>query len=290
MKRQKMDKLIIEAKRLTKELSSLDRAAGKRGERVQADWVMTRIVSAERAAARPGRRGWVLACTAAMLVAGIALIRYMTIPVPLDEPKSVGQETRTVAAETGPAIAAAVRKDRDVEVGEASTGSSLASSREETASAAEKALAEKTIADEERELAVDNRPLRLNAPVAASAPAGGKVGGGGVAPAGIDEHTPQPTVQPTPPGEGMQVFSNVIYPARGERARIVVMARGEVSVTLYDLKGRLVLKLFEGNLSGEQEFSWDGRNGGDRVVAAGIYLLAVETAGWRKVEKIAVKK
>jgi hypothetical protein len=59
-----------------------------------------------------------------------------------------------------------------------------------------------------------------------------------------------------------------------------------VKAGIYDLSGRLVEELYNGNLtSGEQSFIWEAS-----VNPSGIYLLRVESTGWMKTQKIAVLK
>ncbi len=55
---------------------------------------------------------------------------------------------------------------------------------------------------------------------------------------------------------------------------------GEARVTVHDLQGRLVRRLFEGiRGAGEQRVVWDGANGGGRRVPAGIYWVRAEIGG-----------
>jgi flagellar hook assembly protein FlgD len=64
-----------------------------------------------------------------------------------------------------------------------------------------------------------------------------------------------------------------------------------VQLTVYDLLGRPVCNLFEGNSpSGVHELTWDGRDGAGRPVAAGVYWIYMTTATNRLSQKIVLLK
>ncbi len=66
-------------------------------------------------------------------------------------------------------------------------------------------------------------------------------------------------------------------PARGEANILVALPLGATgSVDIYDIRGRLLRRLWSG-AGGEHELSWDGRDDGGGAVASGIYF--VELAG-----------
>ncbi len=137
---------------------------------------------------------------------------------------------------------------------------------------------------------VDTSHLRFSG-VAAPPAAGGSAGGGGaVKAAGTDgEPLHGDTAAEAPVAPGLKIYGNVIRAYEDDRARIVVRGQGRARVTLYDLKGRAVLTLFDGVLSGEGEISWDGGKDG-KTVAAGVYIVVMELDGWKATEKIVIKK
>jgi hypothetical protein len=66
-------------------------------------------------------------------------------------------------------------------------------------------------------------------------------------------------------------------PFRGElNVTFMIPQRQRIELAVYDLAGRLVKRLHDGALaSGEQHFTWDGRNDEARTVGAGVYFLHV---------------
>ena len=60
-----------------------------------------------------------------------------------------------------------------------------------------------------------------------------------------------------------------VFPAPGYRVRILIL----------DPKGRMVLDLVNGALTGRDGFfTWDGRNSGGEMMPAGIYMVLTEVA------------
>jgi len=51
---------------------------------------------------------------------------------------------------------------------------------------------------------------------------------------------------------------------------------GDVSVKIYNARGLLVRDLFNGQVNGSQVMVWDGRDGGGRQTASGVYFVRVE--------------
>lgn len=64
---------------------------------------------------------------------------------------------------------------------------------------------------------------------------------------------------------------------------------GSASIDVYDVRGRHVSKVFEGNIGTEQAIvSWDGRDALGQPVATGIYLVKMRAGEWLTTRKLAV--
>ena len=62
---------------------------------------------------------------------------------------------------------------------------------------------------------------------------------------------------------------------------------GKVTLTAYDVSGRLVRTLVDGVQSAGQHFvRWDGRNDGGRGMASGIYFCRMTAAGFTEKRKM----
>jgi len=69
--------------------------------------------------------------------------------------------------------------------------------------------------------------------------------------------------------------------------RLNIPGRSYLNLALYDICGRRVKTLFDGNKpAGLQLFSWDGRDDQGRQVSAGIYFIKAETAYGKILKKI----
>ncbi|MEM9663426.1 MAG: Ig-like domain-containing protein [Bacteroidota bacterium] len=76
-------------------------------------------------------------------------------------------------------------------------------------------------------------------------------------------------------------------PSSGSVRLGVAVPDGSVRVVVYDLLGRRVRTLADGPASrGWQELTWDGRDDAGRTVAAGVYLVAAESASGRVVRRL----
>ncbi len=77
-------------------------------------------------------------------------------------------------------------------------------------------------------------------------------------------------------------------PFRGALPLAVRAAPGApVRVEVFDVAGRLVRRLFDGPApAGELVLSWDGRDGGERGVAAGLYLVRAGTSAGAAVARV----
>lgn len=75
------------------------------------------------------------------------------------------------------------------------------------------------------------------------------------------------------------------------RARVRLALPGHVRVAVYDMAGRRVALVRDGDLAaGEHEFTWDGRREGGAPVSAGAYLLRLETQGGSLQRKLVLVK
>ena len=64
------------------------------------------------------------------------------------------------------------------------------------------------------------------------------------------------------------------------RLDLAIARPGHVSVMVYDLGGRLVRRLVEGDLpASKQTLQWDGTDDGGRSLPAGLYLVRMEAPG-----------
>lgn len=70
-------------------------------------------------------------------------------------------------------------------------------------------------------------------------------------------------------------------PFRSETTfRAEIAVRGKISVDVYDVTGRRVRELFEGErVVGSHDFVWDGRDAKGRQVSAGVYFVRMQTGG-----------
>ena len=70
---------------------------------------------------------------------------------------------------------------------------------------------------------------------------------------------------------------------------IGVTGDGRVSVALFDVRGRLVRALFDGELpAGPAEFAWDGRDDAGARVAAGVYFVRAWTVAGSVARRVVV--
>jgi hypothetical protein len=62
---------------------------------------------------------------------------------------------------------------------------------------------------------------------------------------------------------------------------------GQVDLRVYDVAGRLVRRIYEGELNaGPLRFAWDARNDAGKRVGSGIYFIRVETRTETAVRKV----
>jgi hypothetical protein len=75
----------------------------------------------------------------------------------------------------------------------------------------------------------------------------------------------------------------------GTKVRFALARAGSVTVSVYDLAGRLVANVLdEPRPAGEQDVTWDGRNGVGARVAPGRYVVSVATASGRAARPVTV--
>jgi hypothetical protein len=85
---------------------------------------------------------------------------------------------------------------------------------------------------------------------------------------------------PNPARDHVSVRFNVAAPSG---------STGHVRVVIYDLTGRRISKLFEGELpSGEQTLAWACRSDGGSAVAPGLYNVILDSPSGRSVTQLAI--
>ncbi|MBK9304444.1 MAG: T9SS type A sorting domain-containing protein [bacterium] len=73
--------------------------------------------------------------------------------------------------------------------------------------------------------------------------------------------------------------------------RFALPAAGSARLAVYDVTGRLVRTLIDGNLAaGAHEASWDGRDAAGRSAASGVYLARLSTASGAGVVRVTLAK
>jgi len=91
-------------------------------------------------------------------------------------------------------------------------------------------------------------------------------------PVGVDEHELKPAF-----GEITNSPNPFTYSTKLEYS---LMDNHPVKISVHDLKGGLVSKIFEGSQSkGNHEISWDGTNGYGSPVSPGLYLMNIMVPG-----------
>ena len=90
-------------------------------------------------------------------------------------------------------------------------------------------------------------------------------------------------------GDALAFAALAPNPFRGELScAIVVPTTSKVELRIHDLAGRAVRTLHAGNLAaGRHSFTWNGRDGGGRAVAPGIYLVRLTGNGRASVRRVA---
>ena len=80
-------------------------------------------------------------------------------------------------------------------------------------------------------------------------------------------------------------------PAKGHAAiSFALPETRDVTLEVFDMKGRIVRNLFEGSLeAGEHEVSWDIRDNSGNAVSTGVYVYRLTAGNDTAVEKMLVK-
>lgn len=82
-------------------------------------------------------------------------------------------------------------------------------------------------------------------------------------------------------GPGVRLRRVSATGASGVRFALGLSRPGPVTITVHDLRGRMVRRLLAGSdlAAGEHLLEWDGRDASGRAVAAGVYLLRAGSGG-----------
>lgn len=93
-------------------------------------------------------------------------------------------------------------------------------------------------------------------------------------------------------GHGVLCATAMPNPLNPSTVLAFTMSReGQVRVTIYDMKGRLVRTLLDGYRSaGQQLLAWDGSNATNGRVASGVYFIRIEAPEATDVQRVAVVK
>lgn len=71
--------------------------------------------------------------------------------------------------------------------------------------------------------------------------------------------------------------------------RFRVPEQGQVTIDVFDFRGRHVVTVFDGETFGsEGMIAWDGRDAIGRPVGSGVYLVKMRSAGWLTTHKMSV--
>ena len=88
---------------------------------------------------------------------------------------------------------------------------------------------------------------------------------------------------PAPPALSLSAPARATGDARVE---FVLPERGEIDLSVFDVRGRLVRRLAAGaRESGDHAARWDGRNGAGEPAASGVYFFRLSAAGRSLTEK-----
>lgn len=85
------------------------------------------------------------------------------------------------------------------------------------------------------------------------------------------------------------IWPNPLRTLEGAVVRLAAPQAGQVSLRVYDLRGRLVARVHEGQLArGLHQFVWNGTDTSGQRVSSGIYLVRLQAPGVRLVQKATV--
>ena len=91
----------------------------------------------------------------------------------------------------------------------------------------------------------------------------------------------------------VSILNNVINPLNGEKAvvRLNMKNAGKINIMVMTLDGNIVTYLNRGEVSsGEQFFTWDGKNASGGVVARGMYFVRIVGNGIDETRKVMIVK
>ncbi len=92
---------------------------------------------------------------------------------------------------------------------------------------------------------------------------------------------------------GVTILNNVINAANGEKTviKVDVPAEGKLNVIVMTLDGNIITYLHRGNAkTGENYFTWDGKNRSGSAVARGMYFIRVVGTDFDETRKVMVVK
>jgi hypothetical protein len=94
-----------------------------------------------------------------------------------------------------------------------------------------------------------------------------------------DLPTSVPTNTPAPPSVALeQNYPNPFNPST--TISFTLPSRTRVNLSIYDVRGRLVVKLVENTLpQGAKDVRWNGRHGSGNPVSSGVYFYRLSTSG-----------
>lgn len=88
----------------------------------------------------------------------------------------------------------------------------------------------------------------------------------------------EPVLANAPPELAIRVVGGGITSGSGAEFALSVSESGSARLSLYDVRGRRVRLLWDGELAaGERGVHWDGADDGGRRVAAGVYFARLDT-------------
>ncbi|MBN2170079.1 MAG: T9SS type A sorting domain-containing protein [Candidatus Krumholzibacteriota bacterium] len=123
------------------------------------------------------------------------------------------------------------------------------------------------------------------------------IGSGSLVEAGVDDVLLEATYPittdagdaPAPARLALSCFPNPFNPKAA--IRFDLPAAGPAELAVYDVRGRRVRTLFQGELvAGTHEATWDGRDDGGRALASGIYFARVTAQGRSLTRKLTLLK
>ena len=92
---------------------------------------------------------------------------------------------------------------------------------------------------------------------------------------------------------GVTILNNVINAANGEKTviKVDVPVEGKLNVIVMTLDGNIITYLHRGNAkTGENYFTWDGKNRSGSAVARGMYFIRVVGTDFDETRKVMVVK